>query len=116
MHSRYSGSMAMSVSDVRQSVASEVRALLARKRISVSEAARRLGVGQSWLHRRVVGEIPFDVGEISAVADLLETPVETFFAGTGNAGTGEGIRKRSFWRRRHDQRFSVISPAPARAA
>lgn len=95
--------------DARQQVAAEVRAMLARKRISVREAARRLGVGQSWLHRRVVGEIPFDVGEISAVADLLETPVETFFAGTANAGTQGGIRKRSFWRRRPDQRFSVIS-------
>ena len=101
--------MAMSVIDARQSVAAEVRAVLARKRISVRKAARLLGVGQSWLHRRVIGEIPFDVGEICALADLLETPVEKFFAGTDELSQGGGIRKRSFRSWRSDQVFLAVA-------
>jgi transcriptional regulator with XRE-family HTH domain len=85
--------MAISVIEARQSIAAEVRAMLARKRITVREAARRLGVNQAWLNRRVNGQIPFDAGELLVVADLLDTPVETFFAGVGTVSTQERIRK-----------------------
>jgi hypothetical protein len=106
----------MSVSEARQSVAGEVRAVMARKRISVSKAARALGVGQSWLHRRVVGDIPFDVGELYAVADLLETPVEQFFAATPSVSTEEGIRKTFFLRLVRDLRIRHrFRPVPARS-
>jgi transcriptional regulator with XRE-family HTH domain len=101
--------MTISVVEVRQSVAAEVRAMLARKRISTREAARRMGVSQWWLQRRVTGEIPFDVGEITAVADLLDTPVETFFAGTAELNAGRGIRKRWFRSRRRDQDIRAVA-------
>lgn len=87
--------------------------MLARKRISTSEAARRLGVNQMWLHRRVAGKIPFDVGEIVALADLLDTPVETFFEATANVSKRERIRKTFFSYLRPDLRFPRHSPGLA---
>jgi NAD(P)H-flavin reductase len=82
---------------VRDYVATEVRAQLARKRLSVREAARRLGWGQTVLYHRVVGNIGFDVSELAAVARLLDLPIGSFFppeiAGAENVvqiGTGSG--------------------------
>jgi hypothetical protein len=63
----------------RERIAAEVRAELARQRISVSEAARRLGWGQSVLQRRIVAERPFEAEELAALAELLDVPVQTFF-------------------------------------
>lgn len=68
---------------VRQYVAGEVRAELARQRISVSEAARRLGWGQSVLQRRIVAERPFEAEELVKMARLLDVPVERFFPEVG---------------------------------
>jgi transcriptional regulator with XRE-family HTH domain len=64
---------------VREYIAAEVRAQLGRKRLSVREAARRLGWGQTFLHRRAIGEIPFQAEQLAALADLLEVPVSKFF-------------------------------------
>jgi hypothetical protein len=63
----------------RDYVATQVRMELARKRISVREAARRLGWEHTMLYRRTVGEIPFAAGELAEVARLLRVPIERFF-------------------------------------
>lgn len=89
------------VMETRRLVAEEVRAYLARKRISVREAARRLGIGQTALHRRVTGEIPFDVGELAAIAQMLDTPVEQFFAGLVDSKAAKGARNIIYKFRRH---------------
>lgn len=68
----------------RRRIAAEVRAELARQRMSVSEAARRLGWGQSVLQRRIVAERPFEAEELAAIASLLDVPVQVFFEGTSN--------------------------------
>ena len=62
-----------------QVVAAEVRAELARQRISARQAARRLGWTQQYLSRRMTGDISFDVNELAALADLLEVPISAFF-------------------------------------
>jgi transcriptional regulator with XRE-family HTH domain len=64
-------------------VAAEVRAHLARRRMSGRQAAFALGWKQPYIARRISGEIPFDVNDLSAVADLLEVPVSSFFDGWG---------------------------------
>jgi transcriptional regulator with XRE-family HTH domain len=64
----------------RDQIAAEVRAELARQKMSVSEAARRLGWTQSFLQRRVMGDRGFEASELAAVAGLLDVPVEVFFA------------------------------------
>jgi transcriptional regulator with XRE-family HTH domain len=64
---------------VRDHVAAEVRAELARQKLSVSEAARRLGWTQPFLQRRVMGSRTFEVSELAQVAQLLSVPIEQFF-------------------------------------
>jgi len=64
---------------LRDYIATEVRAQLARNRVSVREAARRLGWGQTVLNRRVVGERAFDADELGQLARLLGVPIERFF-------------------------------------
>jgi hypothetical protein len=64
---------------VRDQIAAEVRAELARQKMSVSEAARQLGWTQSFLQRRVMADRGFEAAELAAVADLLDVPVQAFF-------------------------------------
>lgn len=60
---------------IRQTVASEVRATMARQRISGSELARRMGVSQPYLHRRISGELPFDIDDLDRVAGFLNVTI-----------------------------------------
>ena len=60
-------------------VAAEVRAALARQRISGRGAARELGWKSDYLWRRLDGRTPFDVNDLVAVAALLDVPVTDFF-------------------------------------
>lgn len=62
-----------------QGVAAEVRAEMARQRISGRRAAMQLGWTQPYLSRRLTGEIPFNVAELSELAGLLEVPISAFF-------------------------------------
>jgi transcriptional regulator with XRE-family HTH domain len=64
---------------VTQSVASEVRAELARKRIPQADLAEVLGVSQAGISRRLSGDTPFDVNEVAAVADFLGVPIALLF-------------------------------------
>lgn len=64
---------------VREQVAEEVRALLARRRLSARAAARLLGWTPNYLSRRMTGVAPFDVDDLAALAKLLSVPVTTFF-------------------------------------
>ena len=64
---------------VHRAVAAEVRAQLARRRISGRQAAFALGWKQPYIARRLSGDIPFDVNDLAALARLLEVPVTEFF-------------------------------------
>jgi transcriptional regulator with XRE-family HTH domain len=61
-----------------QAVAAEVRAEMARKKVSQQEVARRLGVAQQTISRRITGEIPFDVAELAKIAEILGVPLSHF--------------------------------------
>jgi len=71
-----------------QAVAAEVRAQLARRRVSGRQAAFALGWKQPYIARRLSGEIPFDVNDLIALADLLRLPVTEFFEIRGGHDTG----------------------------
>ena len=60
-------------------IAAEVRAQLARQRLSGRRAAFALGWKQPYIARRLSGDIPFDVNDLTALADLLGLPVSEFF-------------------------------------
>lgn len=51
---------------------------MARKKLTQQELARALGVVQQTVSRRLTGEVPFDVAELSQVAQILEVPVTKF--------------------------------------
>ncbi len=52
-------------------VAEEVRALMARRRITGRELARRLSVSPSWVSYRLTGSQPIDVNDLRLIARTL---------------------------------------------
>lgn len=56
------------VDRINQDVSAEVRAMMARKRITGKSLAARLGMTEMALSRRINGSVDFSVGELVAVA------------------------------------------------
>jgi transcriptional regulator with XRE-family HTH domain len=77
-------------------VAAEVRAQLARRKLSGVRAARALGWSQNYISRRLSGTVPFDVTDLAAIAELLEVPMTTFFE-VASRPQGEGSRTVLIW-------------------
>jgi transcriptional regulator with XRE-family HTH domain len=67
-------------------VAAEVRAELARKKISGIRAAKALGWSQYYVSVRLRGEVAFSLADLEKMAEYLEIPVMKFF---GSARAGE---------------------------
>ncbi len=64
----------------QDSVAAEVRAELARQRMSGRRAAAALGWTPPYLSRRLSGDVPFDIADLTALARLLDVPASNFLA------------------------------------
>jgi transcriptional regulator with XRE-family HTH domain len=62
-----------------ESVAAEVRAELARRNITRTDAARALGISRTLLWNRLRGETPFTVAELELLGELLGIPAVRFF-------------------------------------
>lgn len=62
-------------------VAEEVRAMLARRRLSARAAASALGWSQMYMSRRISGKTPLDVNDLCALAVLLDTDIAVFLTG-----------------------------------
>jgi len=63
-----------------QRVATEVRAEMARQRVSQDALAAAIGMSQAAVSRRLSGDIPFDVAELEDVATALRVPISQFLA------------------------------------
>lgn len=74
-------------------VSGEVRALLARRRISGRKAAMMLGWTAPYLSRRLIGEIPWNLTDLEAVAALLDVAPESFFPDDPDADDDPEFRK-----------------------
>lgn len=61
-------------------VGDEIRAHLARRRMSQSQLGSLLGLSQTAVSRRLLGEVPFDIDELTAVADALGIDVRDLIA------------------------------------
>lgn len=59
-------------------VAREVRAEMARQRVTHRQVADRLGLSQVQVSKRLRGQIEFRPSELDAVADFLGVPVTQF--------------------------------------
>lgn len=73
--------------EVRDIVASNLRALMARRRVTATLLAKQLGVSQPSMSRRLNGQQAIDVEELVWLADYFEVPVFTLL---------EGVRSRWF--------------------
>lgn len=60
---------------IRERVAEELRVLLARRRMSATELARRTQITQPYLSRRMTGEIAFDLDDLEKIARALGVKV-----------------------------------------
>jgi transcriptional regulator with XRE-family HTH domain len=78
-----------------EQVAEEIRALLARRRISGRELARRLGASPSWVNFRLTGAQAIDLNDLQRIAEVLDVDVtslipnsrtRTVVNGAGTAG------------------------------
>lgn len=65
-------------SSLSQIAATEIRAEMGRQRISQTHLAKKLGRSQTYVWRRLVGEVPFDLHELETVAEVLGVPVTRF--------------------------------------
>ena len=79
--------MSMSVREAaNDSAAAAVKETLYEQRISERELARRMGVTQSWLNKRLTGEIPLRFGEVFEIASLLKVSLDKL--------AGDAIKRR----------------------
>lgn len=75
-----------SVDEHEQRVAAEVRAEIARQRITEDQLAVVFAQHQTWVSRRKTGKVPWSAGQLVVLADYMGVPVEQFF----RAGPGSG--------------------------
>ena len=68
--------LALSTDEV---VAGEVRAWMGRRHRSARSVALELGWTEFYLSRRLTGKVPFNVPQLSALAEVLDVPVSVFF-------------------------------------
>lgn len=65
-------------SQLSERVASEIRAEMARRGITQSTLADRLGENQAWVSRRIASglgiKIPLDLNDVERIADVLNLP------------------------------------------
>ena len=67
----------------RYVIAGEVRAQLARRRMSGRELSRRVGAKPAWMDRRLTGKTPMDVDDLEVIARALDmTPLELVASAT----------------------------------
>ena len=72
------------VGRIQQLAAEEIRVLLARRRMSAAELARRIGQKPQALSRRMIGDIPFDLHDLEVIANALGVEVKDLIAGDGS--------------------------------
>lgn len=58
--------------NINEFVAEEIRALLARRRMSASDLARKTGMTQRAISRRLTGEKVIDVDDLQSIAEALD--------------------------------------------
>lgn len=59
-------------------VAFRVREQMRKARVSQTLLGKRLGVHQTYMSRRVRGEVPFSIDELAAIAQIVDCPITAF--------------------------------------
>lgn len=76
--------MAAQPHPLRVTIAEEVRAQMGRDRISAVQLGRMIGRSQSYMSRRLVGDLPFDLDDLEAIAGALDVPLSRLLGATGH--------------------------------
>ncbi len=63
----------------RERVAGEVRAAMARHRVTQAALAKRIGISRTVLSERLNAQRPFDVDQLMAISAVLGVNLLTFF-------------------------------------
>lgn len=71
---------------LKDRVATEVRAEVARQRLTHRELGERLKLAQPSVTKRLNGVIPFDLVDLERFAEALGVPVDQFLAAQTTAG------------------------------
>jgi transcriptional regulator with XRE-family HTH domain len=95
----------------REAVAEEVRAALARRRVSASALARKLGKSQTYVWRRLSGETAFDTDDLEAIAGILDVTVVDLLPPDARGGSRVTIRYRDMAERPAAEKPDVRPPA-----
>jgi transcriptional regulator with XRE-family HTH domain len=66
-------------------VAAEIRAELGRKAMTQTALARRLGVSDMWVSRRLSDGTSLEVGDLERIADVLNVAVVQFLPASERA-------------------------------
>lgn len=53
-------------------IAAEVRAAFARARVAQKDVAERFGWDRNYLGKRMLGQVPFGIPDLTKICDLLE--------------------------------------------
>lgn len=64
--------------NLREQIAANVRAELARAKIRTSHLPKLVGKSQSYWSRRVLGELPFDTDDLDGLGQLLGVEPRSF--------------------------------------
>lgn len=82
--------MSDAVTPMSERVAEEVRVLLARRRLSASELARRINQTQRYLSRRLSCEVAFDVNDLELIANALDVEIADLLPAPARRDLGSG--------------------------
>lgn len=66
-------------------VAQEIRAYMGRKDINKTELARRLGVSDMWVGRRLRGQLPIDLDDLVRIAAALKIDIVDLLPNRGQS-------------------------------
>lgn len=62
-----------------ESIAANVRAEMARRRLRAVTVANELGLSQAGISRRLAGVVPFTALEVHRLAQILRVPLDSLF-------------------------------------
>lgn len=71
-----------------EAMLAEIRACMARRRVTGRDLAAELGMGRQSMQRRLAGDVPLSVPELIAIAAVLDVPVSTFTDVMSSAAAG----------------------------
>jgi len=95
-------------------VAEEIRALMGRREINKTELARRLGVSDMWVGRRLRRQLPFDLDDLQKIATVLGVTVSDLLPRNSVWKAAPGLGERVIATIGEDRKPSVRPHRPGR--